>query len=137
VEPTRQPAPTRPAQALQNAEVLKQQDVIKSIQNVLQTNVSVCTSLGQPFVSQMNFIYTDMLQVGCRVCGLCTVQRPGRLAWCWRALAVRLGCCTCAWTHAHTHTCLLKHRSGLVARVAARCLGWAVATQHTAGGICS
>ncbi len=44
--------------------MLKQQEVIKSIQNVLQTNVSVCTSLGQPFVTQMNFIFNDMLQVG-------------------------------------------------------------------------
>lgn len=40
------------------------QEVIKSIQNVLQTNVSVCTSLGQPFVSQFNVVFGDMLQVG-------------------------------------------------------------------------
>ncbi len=39
------------------------QEVIKSIQNVLQTNVSVCTSLGQPFATQFNVIYGDMLQV--------------------------------------------------------------------------
>ncbi len=58
------------AQALQNTEVLKQQEVIKSIQNVLQTNVSVCTSLGQPFVTQMNFIFNDMLQVGGQGCVL-------------------------------------------------------------------
>lgn len=52
-----------PAQAKANPEVLKQQVAIKSIQNVLQTNVNVCTSLGQPFMSQFNFIYADMLQV--------------------------------------------------------------------------
>ncbi|PNH03912.1 Exportin-1 [Tetrabaena socialis] len=50
-------------QARANPEVLKQQEVVKSIQNVLQTNVSVCTSLGQPFLVQFNVIFTDMLQV--------------------------------------------------------------------------
>ena len=38
--------------------------VIKSIQNVIQTNVSVSTSLGQPFLTQFNVIFPDMLQVG-------------------------------------------------------------------------
>lgn len=28
-----------------------------------QTNVSVCSSLGQPFVSQFNLIFLDMLAV--------------------------------------------------------------------------
>lgn len=51
------------AQAQQDANVLHQTDAIKSIQNVLQTNVSVCTSLGHPFIHQMNFIFLDMLQV--------------------------------------------------------------------------
>ncbi|KXZ44730.1 hypothetical protein GPECTOR_63g55 [Gonium pectorale] len=51
------------AQARANPEVLKQQEVVKSIQNVLQTNVSVCTSLGQPFLVQFNVIFGDMLQV--------------------------------------------------------------------------
>jgi exportin-1 len=50
-------------QAKANPEVLKQQLAIKSIQNVLQTNVNVCTSLGQPFMSQFNIIYADVLQV--------------------------------------------------------------------------
>ncbi len=67
------------AQARQNSEVLKQQEVVRSIQNVLQTNVSVCTSLGQPFVVQFNVIFTDMLQV--RACGLsvrvCVLRRGG------------------------------------------------------------
>ena len=51
-------------QAKVNPEILKDQMAIKSIQNVLQTNVNVCTSLGQPFMSQFNVIYADMLQVG-------------------------------------------------------------------------
>jgi exportin-1 len=41
------------------------QVVMKSIQNVLQSNVSVCTSLGQPFVTQFNLIFADMLLVSC------------------------------------------------------------------------
>lgn len=52
------------AQAQANAEVLKQQEVIKSLQNVLQTNVAVCTSLGNPFISQMAQMVDSMLQVG-------------------------------------------------------------------------
>uniref|UniRef100_A0A7S0WF70 Importin N-terminal domain-containing protein n=1 Tax=Chlamydomonas leiostraca TaxID=1034604 RepID=A0A7S0WF70_9CHLO len=51
------------AQARTAPDILKQQEVIKSIQNVLQTNVSVCTSLGQPFVAQFNVVFPDMLQV--------------------------------------------------------------------------
>ena len=35
-------------------------------QNVLQTNVSVSNSLGQPFITQFNIIFSDMLQVGGR-----------------------------------------------------------------------
>lgn len=50
-------------QAQGNPEVLKQQEVIKSLQNVLQTNVSVCTSLGNPFISQMATMVDTMLQV--------------------------------------------------------------------------
>lgn len=52
------------AQAQANPEVLKQQEVIKSLQNVLQTNVSVCTSLGNPYISQMAQMVDSMLQVG-------------------------------------------------------------------------
>lgn len=51
------------AQAQQSPEVLKQQEVIKSLQNVLQTNVSVCTSLGHPYLSQMVQMADSMLQV--------------------------------------------------------------------------
>ena len=50
-------------QAKQNVDVLKQPEVIRNLQNILQTNVSVCSSLGQPFITQMTLIYQDMLNV--------------------------------------------------------------------------
>ena len=50
-------------QAKQNVDVLKQPGVIRNLQNILQTNVSVCSSLGQPFITQMILIYQDMLNV--------------------------------------------------------------------------
>ena len=49
-------------QAAQQSEILKESEVIKNVQNILQTNVSVCSSLGHPFLSQMSRIYTDMLK---------------------------------------------------------------------------
>ncbi|KAL6772266.1 XPO1 [Auxenochlorella protothecoides x Auxenochlorella symbiontica] len=51
------------AQAKQDVEVLKQGEVIRNLQTVLQTNVSVCTSLGPSFTPQLNIIYLDMLAV--------------------------------------------------------------------------
>ena len=48
-------------QAAQMPDILKDAEVIKNVQNILQTNVSVCSSLGHPFLSQMSRIYTDML----------------------------------------------------------------------------
>eukprot|EP00887_Chlorella_sp_A99_P002494 scaffold10.g2494.t1 len=51
------------AQAKANVEVLKQAEVVKNVQNILQTNVSVCSSLGQPYASQLNLIFLDMLAV--------------------------------------------------------------------------
>jgi exportin-1 len=50
-------------QATANPAVLREHVVIKSIQNVLQTNVSVCTSLGHAFMTQFNLIFPDTLQV--------------------------------------------------------------------------
>lgn len=57
------------AQAQANPAVLQQQEVIKSLQNVLQTNVSVCSSLGHPYLSQMVTMADSMLQVRGRRCG--------------------------------------------------------------------
>ena len=82
--------------------MLKQQEVIKSIQNVLQSNVSVCTSLGQPFVTQMTFIYTDMLQVRLPGCCLlmagddCAVGAEGCAAGAVRRAARPVRCCASA-----------------------------------------
>lgn len=49
------------AQAL--PEILRQPEILRNIQNILQTNVSVCSSLGHPFVNQISFIYSDALTV--------------------------------------------------------------------------
>lgn len=51
------------SQAVQSAEVLKTPDVVRNVQNILQTNCSVASSLGSPFLSQMSIIYVDMLNV--------------------------------------------------------------------------
>ncbi|KAK9862358.1 hypothetical protein WJX84_007629 [Apatococcus fuscideae] len=50
-------------QARGNQEVLRQQEVIRNVQIVLQSNVSVCSSLGHPFSSQLSLIFVDMLSV--------------------------------------------------------------------------
>lgn len=50
-------------QAQQSPEILRQTEVIRNVQNILQTNVSVCSSLGSPFLSQMSLIYVNMLNV--------------------------------------------------------------------------
>ncbi|KAK9807779.1 hypothetical protein WJX72_008954 [[Myrmecia] bisecta] len=67
-------------QAKQTPEILKQTEVIRNVQNILQTNVSVCSALGRPFLPQttiapdmmnvyvpflpqMSLIYVDMLNV--------------------------------------------------------------------------
>jgi hypothetical protein len=64
--------------------VLQQQEVIKSLQNVLQTNVSVCSSLGHPYLSQMVQMADSML----RVRGVATVValRPGTCGVPWVAV---------------------------------------------------
>ena len=51
------------AQARQDFIVLRQTEVIRNVQNILQTNVAVCSSLGSPFITQMNLIFVDMLAV--------------------------------------------------------------------------
>lgn len=54
------------AQAGQTPEVLKQPDVVRNIQNILAVNVAVCSSLGHPFLFQLQQIYSDMLGLyGC------------------------------------------------------------------------
>lgn len=50
-------------EARQNVEILKAPSTMKTVQNILQTNVSVCSSLGAPFLMQLNRIFVDMLSV--------------------------------------------------------------------------
>ncbi|KAM7273898.1 hypothetical protein ACFE04_028562 [Oxalis oulophora] len=49
--------------ARQSVDILKDQEVIKTILNILQTNTSVATSLGTFFLSQISLIFLDMLNV--------------------------------------------------------------------------
>nr|CAD1832101.1 unnamed protein product [Ananas comosus var. bracteatus] len=49
--------------ASQSVDVLKDQDVIRAILNILQTNTSVASSLGQFFIPQISLIFLDMLTV--------------------------------------------------------------------------
>eukprot|EP00850_Spirogloea_muscicola_P001269 SM000004S15139 [mRNA] locus=s4:1467240:1477373:- [translate_table: standard] len=50
-------------QAKQNVEFLKLPDSIRAILNILQTNTSVASALGQPFLTQITLIYLDMLNI--------------------------------------------------------------------------
>ncbi|XP_020230039.1 protein EXPORTIN 1A isoform X1 [Cajanus cajan] len=49
--------------AHQNVEFLKDQDVIRTVLNILQTNTSVASSLGTFFLPQITLIFLDMLNV--------------------------------------------------------------------------
>ncbi|KAK4740659.1 hypothetical protein SAY87_024247 [Trapa incisa] len=51
------------SQARQTVEILKEQDVIRHVLNILQTNTSVASSLGTFFLSQISLIFLDMLNV--------------------------------------------------------------------------
>ncbi|KAI5657416.1 hypothetical protein M9H77_26209 [Catharanthus roseus] len=50
-------------QARQSVDFLKDQDVIRAVLNILQTNTSVATALGTYFLSQISLIFLDMLNV--------------------------------------------------------------------------
>ncbi|ERN19641.1 hypothetical protein AMTR_s00062p00152740 [Amborella trichopoda] len=50
-------------QARQSVDFLKDQDVIRTILNILQTNTSVASSLGTYFLPQISLIFLDMLNV--------------------------------------------------------------------------
>jgi len=49
--------------ATKNIEVLRQQETVKQLMNILKTNVSACKSIGHPFVLQLGRIYLDMVNV--------------------------------------------------------------------------
>ncbi|KAK3447447.1 hypothetical protein EUGRSUZ_A02966 [Eucalyptus grandis] len=51
------------SQARQSVDFLKDQDVIRTVLNILQTNTSVASSLGTYFLSQISSIFLDMLNV--------------------------------------------------------------------------
>ncbi|KAE8673729.1 Protein EXPORTIN 1A [Hibiscus syriacus] len=50
-------------QARQSVDFLKDQDVIRTVLTILQTNTSVASSLGTYFLSQISLIFLDMLNV--------------------------------------------------------------------------
>ncbi|XP_026401842.1 protein EXPORTIN 1A-like [Papaver somniferum] len=50
-------------QARQSVDFLKDQDVIRTVLNILQTNTSVATALGTFFLPQISLIFLDMLNV--------------------------------------------------------------------------
>ncbi|XP_027103461.1 protein EXPORTIN 1A [Coffea arabica] len=50
-------------QARQSVDFLKDQDIIRAVLNILQTNTSVASSLGTYFLSQISLIFLDMLNV--------------------------------------------------------------------------
>jgi exportin-1 len=58
------------AQAAQNMDVLSSMDNIKILSNVLKTNVSACTSIGNFYVPQVGRIYLDMLGLYKAVSGI-------------------------------------------------------------------
>ncbi|KAK6109291.1 Exportin-1 [Brugia pahangi] len=49
--------------ASQDINVMKEQEVVKNIVNILKTNVAACRSIGEPFICQLSKIYLDMLNV--------------------------------------------------------------------------
>nr|GEX02371.1 protein exportin 1A [Tanacetum cinerariifolium] len=50
-------------QARGSVDFLKDQDVIRTVLNILQTNTSAATSLGTHFLSQISLIFLDMLNI--------------------------------------------------------------------------
>ncbi|RWS29223.1 Exportin-1-like protein, partial [Leptotrombidium deliense] len=50
-------------EATKNVDVLKDQDAVKQLGNILKTNVRACKALGHPYVVQLGRIYLDMLNV--------------------------------------------------------------------------
>lgn len=67
------------AQAAQNMDVLSSSDNIKILSNVLKTNVSACTSIGNFYLPQIGRIFLDMLGLYKAVSGIIseTVAKEG------------------------------------------------------------
>ncbi|KAF8652765.1 hypothetical protein AX16_004260 [Volvariella volvacea WC 439] len=70
------------AQAAQNMDVLSSTDNIKILANVLKTNVSACTSIGNFYLPQIGRIFLDMLGLYKAVSGIIseTVAKEGLIA---------------------------------------------------------
>lgn len=72
-------------------DILKQTEVIRNVQNILSTNASVASSLGQPFLSQITLIYLDMLNMyrcapllsQSSPCPKLHLSIPSDHPWCW------------------------------------------------------
>lgn len=58
------------AAAAQNPAVLQDVDTLKSLSNILRTNVAACRTAGPAFVSQVSRVYMDMLSLYRAVSGL-------------------------------------------------------------------
>ncbi|PPQ72087.1 hypothetical protein CVT24_008374 [Panaeolus cyanescens] len=70
------------AQAAQNMDVLSSTDNIKILANVLKTNVSACTSIGNFYLPQLGRIFLDMLGLYKAVSGIVseTIIKEGPIA---------------------------------------------------------
>ena len=51
------------ASASTNDSVLEEHEMVKSVLNILKTNVAACKSIGSAFVTQLGNIYSDLLSV--------------------------------------------------------------------------
>ena len=49
--------------ATKSIDILRDQETVKQLMNILKTNVSACKSIGHPFVIQLGRIYLDMVNV--------------------------------------------------------------------------
>lgn len=69
-------------QARVDSTVLHQPETVKLLGNIMKTNVSVCSSVGSPFLSQLTVIYLDLLALYKAVSGLISeaVKNQGEIA---------------------------------------------------------
>lgn len=49
--------------ATKNIDILRDQETVKQLMNILKTNVAACRSVGHHFVIQLGRIYLDMVNV--------------------------------------------------------------------------
>jgi exportin-1 len=70
------------AQARVDATVLHRPENVKLLGNIMKTNVSACSSIGSPYISQLTVIYFDLLGLYKAVSGLISeaVKNQGPIA---------------------------------------------------------